>query len=58
MKHSPLTPPQEAVEQAVTALDELEAAIDEHDNRKIGARLYELRRALQALKSLAEGLKQ
>jgi hypothetical protein len=40
---------QDGIEKAVTALEELEAAIDEHDYRKIGARLYELHCILQAV---------
>lgn len=38
---------QQIIERATQALEELEQAIDAGDNRKIGARLYELRRALQ-----------
>jgi hypothetical protein len=40
---------QDGIEQAVTALEDLEQAIDSGDNRRIGARLYELRRVLQAV---------
>ncbi len=38
---------QEAIERAIQALEELEKALDEGDNRKVGARLYELRHALR-----------
>ncbi len=38
---------QEAIERAILLLEQLEAALDEGDNRKVGARLYELRHALR-----------
>jgi len=48
MKHKQtLKQIQEALERAIQALEKLEEAIDAGDNRKIGARLYELRQALQ-----------
>jgi hypothetical protein len=44
---------QAVVEQAVTALEELETAIDKQDYRKIGAKLYLLQIALKKLENLA-----
>lgn len=41
---------QQAIERAIQALEELEAALYAGDHRKIGAKLYELRRALQDAK--------
>ena len=37
---------QKAIDLAMQALEKLEEAMNEGDQRKIGARLYELRRAL------------
>ena len=39
-----------AVERAIQALDQLEEVLDAGDNYKIGARLQELRRALEQAK--------
>ncbi len=38
---------QDAIERAVQALEGLEQALDASDNRRVGARLYELHRALK-----------
>ncbi len=44
---------QETVAQAVKAFEELDAAIDAHDYRRIGAKLYLLQIALKKLEILA-----
>ncbi len=38
---------QQAIERAIQTLEELEQALDAGDNRRVGARLYELHRALK-----------
>jgi len=38
---------QQAIENAIQALEKLEEAMDSGDNRRIGAVLYELRHALK-----------
>ncbi len=45
---------QQLTEAAILLLEQLEAALDAGDNRKIGARLYELRRQLNVLRDEIE----
>ncbi len=45
---------QQLTEAAILLLEQLEAALDAGDNRKIGARLYELRRQLNVLRAEIE----
>jgi hypothetical protein len=45
---------QEAVERVTAALEELEKAIDEQNDYKIGARTFELRQTLKALEALTQ----
>ncbi len=45
---------QQLIEAAILLLEQLEAALDAGDNRKIGARLYELRRQLNSLRDEIE----
>ncbi len=45
---------QQLIETAILLLEQLEAALDAGDNRKIGARLYELRRQLNVLRDEIE----
>ncbi len=40
----------QAIERATAALDRLEKALDDGDNRKVGAMLYELRHELKIIK--------
>ncbi len=45
---------QQLTEAAILLLEQLEAALDAGDNRKIGARLYELRRQLNSIRDEIE----
>ncbi len=47
---------QQALEQAIQALEELEQALDAGDGRKVAARLYELNQALKEATREASGL--
>jgi hypothetical protein len=45
---------QQLIETAILLLEQLEAALDAGDNRKVGARMYELRRQLNVLRDEIE----
>lgn len=47
MNKETLSKIQQAIENATSALERLETALDQNDQRKAGAALYELKQALQ-----------
>jgi hypothetical protein len=57
MNKQDLSQIQQAAERMTAALEALEQAIDEGNHRKIGARLYELTKTIQALQALLQELK-
>ena len=54
MNKQTLSQIQTATENAVSALERLEQALDANDWRKIGAALYTLRRELEKIQTLTE----